>query len=145
MGMKTKIVVIRKKDLILYGAIIAATLILFALALSFFGGDSEESSDSVEETMTYNPGVYTSTVMLNDTAMDVEVVVDENNINSISLKTLDDSIETSFPLVKPAMEDLSQQIIKTQSVDAVTYSSDNQYTSMILHNAIKSALEKGKI
>lgn len=143
MGMKTKIVVIRKKDLILYGAIIAATLILFALALSFFGGNSE-SLEPAEETMTYNPGVYTSTVMLNDTAMDVEVVVDENNINSISLKTLDDSIETSFPLVKPAMEDLSKQILKTQSVDAVTYPTDNQYTSMILHNAIKSALEKGK-
>lgn len=140
---KTRIIVLRKKELVFAGllALLAAGLII--LVIHLFGSEGKQTPESVE-TMKYTPGVYTSTVILNDTAMDVEVVVDENNINSISLINLDESVETMYPLVKPAMEDLSEQIISTQSVDSVHYPETNQYTSMVLHNAIKSALAKSQ-
>lgn len=138
---RTRIIVIKKRDLMLAGLLALLIVGLLALAIHLFGSGKQQAPEAAE-TMKYTPGVYTSTVILNDTAMDVEVVVDENNINSISLVNLDESVETMYPLVKPAMEDLSEQIITSQSVDNVTYPQTNQYTSMVLHNAVRSALEK---
>lgn len=143
MSSKTKIVVLRKKELLFAGIIVFAAIALLFLILQLFGSKDTPEPES-DETMKYTPGVYTSTVILNDTAMDVEVVVDENNINSISLVNLNETVETMYPLVKPAMEDLSEQIISSQSVDNVQYPQTNQYTSMVLHNAIRSALEKSQ-
>lgn len=138
---KTRIIVIRKKDLMFAGLLALLAAGLLALIIHLFGSGKQQTPEAAE-TMKYTPGVYTSTVILNDTAMDVEVVVDENHINSISLVNLDESVETMYPLVKPAMEDLSGQIIASQSVDNITYPQANQYTSMVLHNAVKSALAK---
>lgn len=143
MSAKTKIIVLRKKELALAGMLILLAVGLFLLLITLFHSKENETSTSVD-TAKYIPGVYTSTVILNDTAMEVEVVVDENNINAISLANLDETVETMYPLVKPAMEDLSSQIISSQSADAVTYAETNQYTSMVLHNAIKSALAKSQ-
>ena len=62
-----------------------------------------------------------------------------------------DTIRTVFhrhaclPIETPAMENLSAQILSSQSVDEVTYPESNQYTSMVLHQAIRSALDKGRI
>ena len=75
-------------------------------------------------------------------AMDVQVVVDENNIKSISLVNLDESMETMYPLMKPTLQELGEQIISSQSTDNITYSKNNQYTSMLLLNAVQDALEK---
>ena len=80
--------------------------------------------------------------MLNDKSVDVQVAVDGSHINSISLVNLDDTVETMYPLVKPAMEELARQIIDTQSLDGITYSQNNQYTSIVLLNAIEDALQK---
>ena len=90
----------------------------------------------------YTPGVYTSSVMMDHNAMDVQVVVDENNIKSISLVHLDKTMETMYPLMKPTLSELSEQIIQNQSIDNITYSQNNQYTSMLLLDAIRSALKK---
>ena len=90
----------------------------------------------------YTPGVYTSSVQLGDTALDIQVAVDENHINSISLVNLDETMETMYPLVRPALDELSEQITANQSLDDITYSQNNQYTSIVLLSAIEEALEK---
>lgn len=143
MSKNTKIIVLRKKELALAGALLVLAVGLILLLAAVFHSDNADTATSAD-TAKYVPGVYTSSVVLNDTAMEVEVVVDENNINSISLSNLDQTVETMYPLVKPAMEDLSSQIISAQSAENVTYAENNQYTSMVLHNAIKSALAKSQ-
>ena len=110
-------------------------------ASSTSSGQADTAASSTSSGQ-YTPGVYTSTVILDDAAMDVQVVVDASHINSISLVNLDESVAASYPLVEPAIEDLAEQIVSNQSVDDVTYSSSNQYTSMVLYNAICDALEK---
>jgi len=50
-----------------------------------------------------------------------------------------------YPLVEPALESLSEQIYKKQSLENITYSEENQYTSMVLINAIEDALDKAEI
>ena len=70
------------------------------------------------------------------------MVVDANRINSISLINLDESVTTMYPLVEPALAELTEQILKKQSTEGISYSVGNQYTSLMLLDAINTALEK---
>lgn len=140
MSSKTKIVVLHLKEVV-YTAIFAILGILLILLLIFmFLPNGKEKV--TEETMKYTAGVYTSSIQLNDNAIDVEVVVDDNHINSISLINLDESTAAMYPLMQPALDNLTQQIYEKQSLDNISYGDDNQYTSMILLNAIQTALDK---
>lgn len=140
MSSKTKIVVLHLKELV-YTAIFATLGILLIILLIFmFLPDNKDKN--TKETMTYTAGVYTSSIQLNDNAIDVEVVVDDNHINSISLVNLDETTAAMYPLMQPALDNLTQQIYEKQSLEDISYADDNQYTSMVLLNAIESALEK---
>ena len=101
--------------------------------------------DASSETMKYVAGVYTSTIQLNDNTMDVQVAVDEDRINSVSLVNLDETVATMYPLMEPAVESLAEQIITKQSTENITYSGENQYTSMVILNAVNDALEKAAV
>lgn len=143
MSSKTKIVVLHMKELI-YTAIFAALGILLILLLIYMflpeknGNDKEKSA----ATMQYIAGVYTSSIMFNDNVIDVEVVVDNNRINSISLVNMDETVTAMYPLMQPALDSISQQIYDKQSLDNITYSEENQYTATVLLQAIDSALKK---
>lgn len=141
MSAKTKIVVLHMKKLILAGITCGiGILILILLFIMLRAGSGESAGESVD-TM-YVPGVYTSSVLIDQNAFDVQVSVDENHINSIELINLDESMETMYPLLGPTLDELSEQIISAQSVSDITYSKNNQYTSMLLANAVNDALEK---
>jgi uncharacterized protein with FMN-binding domain len=72
----------------------------------------------------------------------VQVTVDKDHINSIELILLDERVETMYPLMVPALEELSAQILASQSLEGITYQSESQYTSIVLYNAIVSAIKK---
>ena len=109
MSAKTKIVVVKMKHVILTGVLLGILLLLIIFAATyFFSGD--EPKPAVEETGMYTPGVYNTSVALGGAAIDVSVAVDSNNINSISLENMTDSVETMYPLVEPAMNELVSQI-----------------------------------
>ena len=143
MSAKTKIVVLHMKELI-YTAIFVGLGILLIMLLLFMFLPKKEKDKSVE-TMKYVEGVYTSSILFHDSTLDVQVIVDENRINSISLVNLNETVTTMYPLVEPALEEVSDQIIKTQSVENISYQADNQYTTVMLLNAVENALEKAEI
>lgn len=145
MSAKTKIVVLRMKELIFTGILAALGILLIIMLVVVFLPKGKNPPENAKSTEKYEPGVYTAAVMLNDSSFDVQVVVDENNINSVSLVNLDETVETMYPLVKPAMEELSHQIVDTQSLDNITYSESSQYTSIVLMNAIEEAIEKASL
>ncbi len=140
MSAKTKIVVLHMKKIVFTGIVVGLILILAVLFLIFFKPKDKSAGESVP-TM-YVPGVYTSSVRLGDAALDVQVTVDENHINSISLVNLDETMETMYPLVRPALEELTDQITAAQSLEDVTFSQSSQYTSIVLLDAIEDALKK---
>ena len=140
MSVKTKIVVIHMKKLIFAAA--AAILGILLFILLFLTLHNREASTGESVPTLYVPGVYTSSVMIDEHALDVQVAVDENHINSISLVNLDESMETMYPLIRPTLDELSQQIITKQSVEDITYSKNNQYTSALLLSAVTDALKK---
>ena len=142
MSAKTKIVVLHMKEMI-YTLIFAGLgILLILLLICMFLPKQKEKA---VETMTYVAGVYTSTVQLNDSTMDVQVVVDESRIRSISLVNLDETVSAMYPLMQPAAESLADQIITKQSTENISYDKDNQYTSMVLINAVNDALTKAEV
>ena len=139
MSAKTKIVVLHMKEMI-YTLIFAGLGILLILLLIFMFLPKQK--DNAAETMKYVAGVYTSTIQFNDSTIDVQVAVDENRINSVSLVNLDETVTTMYPLMEPAVENLSEQIVSKQSTENISYSEENQYTSMVILNAVNDALKK---
>ncbi len=142
MSAKTRIVVLHMKEVI-YTVIFALLAILLILLLVFMFR-SGKKSDGATETMKYTSGVYTSSIVLNNQTMDLKVVVDDNRINAISLDNLDDTAAAMYPLMQPALDNISQQIYEKQSAEDITYDEANQYTSVVLLNAIKDALSRAE-
>ncbi len=109
-----------------------------------FSPKKREEAASPTQEPTYVPGIYTTSLMLNDRTVDIAVTVDENNINDIRMVNLDEAVTTMFPLLEPAFDDLANQIVRNQSVSDISYSDDNKYTSLVLLDAIKTSLGRAK-
>jgi uncharacterized protein with FMN-binding domain len=145
MSAKTKIVVLHMKKIVFTGIAIGLGILILIFGAILLHARSGNTAESEAAPAMYVPGVYTSSVMIDENALDVEVTVDADHINSISLVNLDETTETMYPLVKPSLEELSEQILTNQSVEDVTYSKNNQYTCKLLLDAVSDALEKASL
>lgn len=139
MSSKTKIVVLHMKEII-YTAVFAVLAIVLILLLLFMFLPKNKGTSAAGQK--YVPGSYTSTVSLNNTALEVEVTVDESHINSIRFSNLDEAVTTMYPLIQPTIENIAEQVYEKQSLDNIEYSEEYPYTSQILTSAIDEALEK---
>lgn len=195
MSANTKIVVLRRKEL-LYTGIFAALGVLFVILLLMLllpGKDTDASSgtsDSPDGTAatempdnvadlgripqsaqaedastgavadnepvlnsasgsagtdhTYIPGIYTTELILGSETVNVEVIVNDHAITSVSLADPDETLTTMYPLLEPTMDSLNKQICETQDLSQVTYSAETRYTSLVLLEAVRASLEKAK-
>lgn len=143
MSSKTKIIVLHMKEVV-YTAIFLLLAIILAVVLFFMFGHGQKKDTAADNGSRYKPGIYTSSIELNDNTFDLEVTVDSDKIKSIRLVNLSESTSAMFPLMEPALESLTSQIYSTQSLDNIQYSDDQKYTSMVLLNAIESALKKAE-
>lgn len=152
MSAKTKIVVLHMKELI-YTGIFAVLGILFIilLVMMFLPGDKEDTAPSPEPDVTetsaslYIPGVYTTELVLGSQSIDVEVIVDKNSITSIRMVNLNDAVTTMYPLLEPTFDAICEQVYQKQSLEGITYSAENKYTSLVLLEAIQNSVEKAKV
>ncbi len=195
MSANTKIVVLRRKEL-LYTGIFAALGVLFVILLLMLllpgkGADTfsgtPDSPDSTAETAmpdnvadlgrssqfsdaedvstgavadagavldsasgpagtdnTYIPGIYTTELILGSETANVEVIVNDHAITSVSLADPSETLTTMYPLLEPTMESLNDQLCEMQDPSQVTYSAETRYTSLVLLEAVKASLEKAK-
>ena len=143
MGSKTKIVVLHMKEIV-YTAVFAALgiLLIILLAVMFRPDSGPQDTDADKQ---YTPGIYTSSLTLNNANLEVEVSVDESHINSIRFSNLDETVTAMFPLIQPAIEDIAEQVYETQSLDGVSLPEDTPYTSQMILDAIKEAVEKAAV
>lgn len=143
MGSKTKIVVLHMKEIV-YTAVFAALGILLIILLAvMFRPDSGPQDTGTDKQ--YTPGIYTSSLTLNNANLEVEVSVDESHINSIRFSNLDETVTAMFPLIQPAIEDIAEQVYETQSLDGVSLPEDTPYTSQMILDAIKEAVDKAAV
>ena len=171
MNSRTKIIVLKLKELIHLGIFVALSLILIVLLwVAFrphqepsasgettpgsgpgqelnddtsFGNDSDALPGNLSNAASlYIPGIYTTALVLGNQTVDLEVVVDHNLISSVRLVNLDEAVATMYPLLEPALESIRSQLYDGVALDAVTYGEENKYTSMILLNAVEQTLSK---
>lgn len=144
MSSKTKIVVLRMKEII-YTAIFAGFGILLILLLFIMFRPKEEEASASAEAARYIPGVYSTALTLGSQEVSLEVAVNADSITSISMVPLSDAVATMYPLVQPSLNSLTEQICATQSFENLTYSEDTRYTSQVLLKAIERAVEKARV
>lgn len=139
MGSQTKIVVVKAKELIYTGIFLVLGILFVILLITMFGKDKNKDSASVQK---YVPGVYSSTITLGENTLNVSVAVDEDTISGVSIENLNKTVTTMYPLLEPALNEINSQISIVDNVDDITYSKENQYTYIILIQAVKNALEQ---
>lgn len=141
MGTQTKIVVIKAKEILYTGIFLVLGIVMIILLVNMFGNNKKNKDTASNQ---YVPGVYSSTITLGENTLNVAVTVDAQTISGISIENLDETVTTMYPLLEPALNEINNQISVVDSVDDITYSKENQYTYIILNQAIKNALEKAK-
>lgn len=142
MGSKTKIIVLHMKEII-YTAIFAilGILLIFLLIIMFHPQKHSDTSNH----RNYTPGIYTSSLTLDNTSLEVEVSVDADSIQSIRFSNLDETVMTMFPLLQPSMETIADQICQTQSLDQIDLPENSPYTSRLILDTVKKTVEKAAV
>ncbi|NMB43820.1 MAG: hypothetical protein GX995_06790 [Clostridiales bacterium] len=139
-----KIVVVQLKEVI-YTVIFAALGILLIVLLVTMFLNKDKGADLSKEEALYTPGKYSAALILNDNALNLEVVVDKSHINSVEIVNIDEATTTMYPLIKPSLELITKQIYDGVAIEDVKLSENGQYTQTILLDSIKIALDKAKI
>lgn len=142
---KTKIIIIQLKEII-YTAIFVGLGILLILLLifMFFPKKDIQTSRLQPNEKKYTAGVYNSMITLNNTALNLEVIVDENTIHSVRIVNVDQSITTMFPLLAPSLKQLEKQLCNGTDIDHIKLSKQSKYTQTLLLDAIRSTLQKAE-
>ena len=139
MSSKTKIVVLKARELIYTGIFI----ILLILLLIFMFVPSHKSKKT-KETSGYTQGVYSSPLKLGENELELSVTVKDGKARSVSLKHLNKSIKTMYPLIEPSLNEINKQLPKVQNIDDIKFDGQSQYTYTLLKQAIKNALKKAQ-
>lgn len=164
MSAKTKIVVLRMRELIYTGIFVGLAILLVVIFLAMFrenrsdqdtGMTHEHSSHSDSNAATdadaavspasYIPGVYTASLPLRSQSLDVEVIVTADQISSIRLLNLEEDVAAMYPLMEPTLTSLRDQILTNQSIDGITYEENAKYTAYVLLQAVQNALKKAAV
>lgn len=144
MSSNTKIVVLRSKELIYTFVLLVVVILAVVILLSIFLPGKSDNNTLTSKSC-YIPGIYSSSIQLGNTNAELHVALDCDHINSISLISLDETVETMYPLVGPTLNTLAESIVQNQSLTSVSYDAENKYTSLLLLNGISEAINKAKV
>lgn len=153
---KTKIVVLRMKEVV-YTAVFVGLVILLLIVLFFmFGRQNSPKSESTQSNISnesstykndavYRAGIYESQFVIGENTINLEVALDEEQVKSVKVKNLDESVETMYPLMKSAVKDVSKQLSSGVSIDEVVLSKNSMYTEKLVLDAVKTVLDEQKL
>ncbi len=155
MSGKTKILVLHMREVIYTGIFIFLGIIFLVLLAVMFLPKRTAVDSSVQTTElatepnasdltpeTYTPGIYTATLEVSGSSLEMQVIMEKNGIADVSFTQLDESIQTMFPLFTPVLESIAQQLQSGVSLEDITYEDGQKYTANILLQTIEEVLEK---
>lgn len=117
-------------------AVIGAAIIAGVLYFILSGGS--------ENNQVYNPGTYSSDIVLDNGKVTVEVTVSKTKIKSVELKESAEEIPVFYPLFESAADNIGNYVVKEQELSYVPdeYSS---VTSGLVLDAVERSLEQAKV
>ena len=141
MSGNTKIVVLKTKEVLWMMAMVILVITLLVLLYLFFFTGKDTATTSV----LYVPGTYEQELSLGDVELAVQVTVNEYQIVSADLCQLSEATAAMYPLLETSFSSMAEELCFTQSLEELTISDENRYTSLLIQKALKSALEKAKV
>ena len=168
MSSKTRLYVIKSKELIYTTLFVVVALVLVILMVCMFLPDknnkntnptipnvqsetvtditspsvSNVQSEATSEVFSYTPGIYSSDIILGGYYVNLSLTIDNDRIKSVELKNLTEAVSTMYPLIEPAMSDIEKELLSSGSIKKLSYSGDNQYTYSILADTVNSLLDQ---
>ncbi len=141
-----KIVVLQMKELIKSAIIAVVGLVLIILLIYFLiPKKSTGSEPGAQSAANYIPGTYAATIVLHNKPVDVMVTVTENEITDITMSEMPVSEELFYPLFKPTLANLRDEIVKSQSLELLIIPQEAEMTSKILIEAVNAALQQAMV
>ena len=89
--------------------------------------------------------LYESQFVIGEKTINLEVALDEEQVKSVKVKNLDESVETMYPLMKSAVKDVSKQLSAGVSIDEVVLSKNSMYTEKLILDAVKAVLDEQRL
>ena len=133
----TKFMVVKLKELIktvifaVLGVVILVGLIWFFLSL----GNSDSG--------TYRDGVYHTQVALGSENAMVSVTIEDGKIEDVALTEVSESTMVFYPLLESAADEVSKQVVKTQSL-TIQVSEKNAYSAQAILEAVAQGLKEAE-
>ena len=114
---KTKIVVLRMKEVVYTAVFVGLGILLLIVLFFMFGRQNSPKSESTQSNISnesstykndavYRAGIYESQFVIGENTINLEVALDEEQVKSVKVKNLDESVETMYPLMKSAVKDV---------------------------------------
>lgn len=151
---RTRIVIFQLKEII-YTAIFVGLgiLLLILLFFMFWPGKGKETastgthSSAVKQSADagsakYIAGVYTSELTLGDAKINLRISLDQDRVKSVEVVHLKESVETMYPLIKPAVKEISDQLAQNIAPDQVVLSDDSPYTSQLILDTVCQVMDE---
>ncbi len=142
MGGTTKIVVLKAREFVYTLIFLALIILLVCVFVWMFASDKNKDVASLA---VYNPGIYYANISIGNEPLNLEVTVDEMSITHVGLHNTSETITTMYPLIDTAIEELNSQLGSVQSIDDLVFSGENQYTAIVIKQALRAAIEKATI
>lgn len=132
--MQPKFMVVSLSKIIKIGAaaLIGAGLIMGAVHI--FSSDNKSA---------YVPGTYTSGIILQGKAVDVEVTVSKNKIENVALSNFSESQQVFYPAFNSCITQVSEAVVEYQSTD-FPRSSEYPVSEDIILQAVENALNQAR-
>lgn len=142
MEKNTKIIVLKAREFI-YTIIFAVLVILLVLVIVWMFSSKNETKET--SASVYQPGIYTASVDLGSSPLNVEVTVDAEKITHVALVNTDETVTTMYPLIHSTLDEINAQLTTIDRPEDLTFSGDNQYTTTIIKQAIIAATDKARV
>jgi uncharacterized protein with FMN-binding domain len=133
---KSRFVVLQMKDIVRTGIFVIIGLVLLIVLIWAI---MPRGSGADMGARNFIPGTYTSYIIIHNRPIGVSVTVDDSKIIDITLSEMAESQEVFYPLIRPTMAILSQEVISRQTTD-IEAPIEAAVTSRILLDAINNAL-----
>lgn len=144
---RTRIIILQMREII-YTAIFVGLGILLLIILFFMfwpdGKDEGRDRADSQKTAIYEAGIYNKEMTIGDSVINLQVILDEEQVKSVEMTNLDDTVSAMYPLMKPSVKLISDQLVAGASVDEVVLSDEGQYTEKMILNEVSSVLNEHK-
>lgn len=146
---RTRIVILQLREII-YAAVFVGIGILVLVTLFFLlmpekSDGADVSNNLKQDNKIYEAGIYQNKLALGDEVIGLQVTLDESQVKSVEVINFDESVSAMYPLMKPSVETISNQLAAGASVDEVVLSDGSKYTQELILNAVKEIMGEHKV